>query len=68
MSFHANGLMIEARRAYELGDVERAKRICSMILQLQPRSPESEEAAAFLGLPQRREAPADARSQVSANV
>ncbi len=56
MAFHTGHLMVEARRAYESGDTERAKRLCAMILQLQPRSAESEEAAAFLGLAVRREA------------
>jgi hypothetical protein len=59
MSFHASGLMVEARRAYESGDVERAQRICAMILQLQPHSAESEEAAVLLGLPRHREVPTE---------
>lgn len=48
MAMHASGLLVEARFAYESGDVERAKRLCSMILQLLPSSAESNEAAAYL--------------------
>jgi hypothetical protein len=66
MSFHAGGLMVEARRAYELGDLERAKRICTMIVQLQPQSAESEEAAALLGLPVVTPAPEKERAAQAA--
>jgi hypothetical protein len=65
MAIHAGGLMVEARFAYESGDVERAKRICAMILQLQPGCTESEEAAAYLGRHWQARVPSSAPGNVA---
>lgn len=66
MAMHAGGLMVEARFAYESGDIERAKRLCSMILQLLPSSAERFEAAAYLGLDRPADAPPDRRAAADA--
>lgn len=66
MAMHAGGLMVEARFAYESGDIERAKRLCSMILQLLPSSAERFEAAAYLGLTQSADASSGRRGAADA--